>query len=70
MKRLILRDNSIDTHRTFVRPGFFLANITALLSRDISMIDGFTLHASPSTCIGMVFDVTILAERHCVIHVP
>jgi hypothetical protein len=34
------------------------------------MIDGLTLHASPSTCIGIVFDVTIFAERHWVIQVP
>lgn len=62
--------SNIDTYWTFVRPGFFFANITALLRRDISIIDGFTLHASPSTCMGMVFDVTILAERHWVMHVP
>lgn len=58
------------TYKTFVRPGFFFANITALFSRDNSIMDGFTLHASPSTCIGIVFVVTIFAVRHCVIHVP
>ena len=35
-----------------------------------SIVAGFNLQASPSTCIGIVFFVTILAFLHWVMHVP
>lgn len=52
------------------RPLFLFANIGALFKSERVIIDGVSLQASPSTCIGIVFDVTILALLHCVIQVP
>lgn len=58
------KEKEKNTNWTLVLPFFFLASITALLSRLSSMIDGFNLAASPSTCIGIVFVVTIFADLH------
>jgi len=42
----------------------------AWLSRDIVIMLGLSLQASPSTCIGIVLAVIIRAVRHCVMQVP
>jgi hypothetical protein len=45
-------------------PGFLFASMVAWLSLDKVMVEGASLHASPSTCIGITFVVTIFADLH------
>lgn len=52
------------------RPGFLLASMIAWFSLDSVMTEGASLHASPSTCMGITFVVTIFAVLHWVMHVP
>jgi hypothetical protein len=47
-----------------------LANMEALLRRVIEMMEGVSLQASPSTCMGMVFVVIMRADLHWVMQVP
>lgn len=51
-------------------PPLLLANMDALLSKLMEIMDGLSLQASPSTCIGMVLVVTILADWHWQMVVP
>lgn len=45
-------------------PPFLLASMVALLRSVKLIMEGFSLQASPSTCIGIVFDVIIFADLH------
>lgn len=65
------KSSSIEgTDGTLGLPPRRFANIGALFSSVMVMMEGLSLQASPSTCMGIVLDVTILADLHCEIVVP
>lgn len=55
---------------TFGLPPFRFDSMVALFRSPMVIIEGINLQASPSTCIGIVFEVTIFACLHCVMQVP
>lgn len=74
MAREQLRSYCVETEEAtyciLVFPPFLLANIEALLRRVMEMMEGVSLQASPSTCMGMVFVVIMRADLHWVMQVP